>query len=138
MSKRIASLLLAVVLVIGVLSIGAYAYSNDTSTYYFSFSGKDSRCETDVIKKSGGTSAYVYCSKANYAWYASVGAGNVRHQYKYDQNEYSDSVYIEGEDDAWIPNSVFERGFEGIYLIGKPSRSDSYSAQGMWNSDSGS
>lgn len=137
MRKSIISLLLAVVLVIGAMSIGAYAYSNETSTYHFSFS--DNQCETDVIKKTGGTSAYVYCSETGAPWYASVGAGNAKYQYKYDENTYSDQMYIAGnKKDAWIKNSVYERGFRGIYLIGNPTESYSYSAHGMWNSDSGS
>ncbi len=136
MKKRITSLLLAAALVIGVLSIGAYAYSNDASIYYFSFF--DNRCETDVIQKADGSSAYVFCSYAEYPWYASVGAGNYTYQYKYDQNSYSGSEYITNGSQAWIKNSVYERGFSGIYLIGNPTESYSYSAHGTWNSDSGS
>ncbi len=136
MRKRIISLLLGVVLVIGVLSIGAYAYSNETSTYYFSFSGN--QCETGVIEKANESSAYVFCSDTPEPWYASVGAGNAKFQYKYDENIYSGSKYIDKDDDEWIENSVFERGFRGIYLIGNPTKSYSYSAHGTWNSDSGS
>ena len=136
MIKKLLPCVITIVLIVSILSVTMFASMYSFEQLSLTFSGGQSH-STEVKEKTDASSVYLQCTSAPYMWYASVGAGNYRFQYKYDENTYSGTYTIYAGTEVWMTNSVYERGFEGAYIIGVPSTTASYSVSGNWNPVSG-